>query len=319
MTIALAGAGSSPAEDHAGQGNRGGIVLRCSGLRKRYGALVAVDDLTLNIRAGTCFGLLGPNGAGKSTTLEMLQGLRVPDSGEIRWRGKPLDDDFKLRHGTQFQSTALIDFQTTREMLRLFAAFYPNPRNVDELITRLNLAPFLDQQAMKLSGGQRQRLLLALALINDPDIVFLDEPTTGLDPQARRNLWDLVRDIKREGKTILLTTHYMEEAEYLCDELAIMDHGKVIATGTPGSLLRDHFGDTVVRLEAGTTTLENLAEACPGTGAFADGGHLFLATNDVARTLAELTAARIDLRTLEVKPRTLEDLFLRLTGRALRE
>ncbi len=296
-----------------------GTVMSGRGLTKRYGEILAVDDLTLAIRAGTCFGLLGPNGAGKSTTLEMLQGLRKPDSGEIRYRGKPLDDDFKLRHGTQFQSTALIDFQSTREMLELFAAFYPAARNVDELIARLNLTPFIDQHAMKLSGGQRQRLLLALALVNDPDIVFLDEPTSGLDPQARRNLWDLVRDIKREGKTILLTTHYMEEAEYLCDELAIMDHGKVIATGTPKTLLRDHFGDTVVRLEACSTTLATLAEACPHTGAFADGEHLYLATNDVARTLAQLTAAGIDLRTLEVKPRTLEDLFLRLTGRALRE
>lgn len=294
-------------------------VMSGCGLTKRYGEILAVDDLTLAIRAGTCFGLLGPNGAGKSTTLEMLQGLRKPDSGEIRYRGKPLDADFKLRHGTQFQSTALIDFQTTREMLTLFAAFYPTARNVDELIARLNLTPFIDQHAMKLSGGQRQRLLLALALVNDPDIVFLDEPTTGLDPQARRNLWDLVRAITREGKTILLTTHYMEEAEYLCDELAIMDHGKVIATGTPTTLLRDHFGDTVVRLEARSTTIGMLAEACPNTGAFADGDHLYLATNDVARTLAQLTAAGIDLRTLAVKPRTLEDLFLRLTGRALRE
>jgi len=294
-------------------------VMTGHNLRKVYGELVAVDNLSLEIRAGTCFGLLGPNGAGKSTTLEMLQGLREPDAGEIRYRGKPLDDDFALRHGTQFQSTALIDFQTTREMLELFAAFYPHPRDVNELIKRLNLTPFLDQHAMKLSGGQRQRLLLALALVNDPDIVFLDEPTTGLDPQARRNLWDLVRDIKREGKTILLTTHYMEEAEYLCDELAIMDAGKIIATGTPKSLLRDHFGDTVVRLESRSTTLEKLAEACPDTGAFADGEHLYLATNDVARTLAQLTAAGLDLGTLEVKPRTLEDLFLRLTGRALRE
>ncbi|MFZ5722392.1 MAG: ABC transporter ATP-binding protein [Pseudomonadota bacterium] len=225
------------------------IALTARHLCKRYGDLVAVDDLSLVIRAGTCFGLLGPNGAGKSTTLEMMQGLREPDSGEVLYRGQPLDDDFKLRHGTQFQSTALIDFQTTREMLELFAAFYPTARDVDELVRRLNLAPFLDQYAMKLSGGQRQRLLLALALVNDPEIVFLDEPTTGLDPQARRNLWELVRDIKHEGKTIVLTTHYMEEAEYLCDELAIMDHGRIIATGTPHSLLHDHFGDTGVRLE----------------------------------------------------------------------
>lgn len=295
------------------------ILLAGRGLTKRYGDLVAVNDLTLEIRAGTCLGLLGPNGAGKSTTLEMLQGLRAPDAGEVRWRGAPLDSTFRLRHGTQFQSTALIDFQTTREMLELFAAFYPAPRKLDELIERLNLAPFLDQQAMKLSGGQRQRLLLAMALVNDPEIVFLDEPTTGLDPQARRNLWDLVRDIKREGKTILLTTHYMEEAEYLCDELAIMDHGRVIATGTPQSLLRDHFGDTVVRLDARAAPLAHVAEACPHAGVFADGDHLFLATNDVARTLAQLGGAGIDLATLEVKPRTLEDLFLKLTGRALRE
>jgi ABC-2 type transport system ATP-binding protein len=294
-------------------------VIEARGLRKRYGTLTAVDDVSFAVRAGRCFGLLGPNGAGKSTTLELLQGLRRPDAGSVLYRGRPLDAAFRLRHGTQFQSTALIDFQTTREMLELFAAFYPAQRRLDELITRLNLAPFLDQQAMKLSGGQRQRLLLALALVNDPDVVFLDEPTTGLDPQARRNLWDLVRDIKREGRTVLLTTHYMEEADYLCDELAIMDHGRLIATGTPAALLRDHFGDTVVRLDAEAAPLARVAEACPATGAFADGQHVFLATNDVAHTLAQLTRAGIPLASLEVKPRTLEDLFLKLTGRALRE
>ncbi|MFZ5757789.1 MAG: ABC transporter ATP-binding protein [Pseudomonadota bacterium] len=306
---------AAPATDTPGNG----IAMVCRNLCKRYGEIVAVTDLSLDIRAGTCFGLLGPNGAGKSTTLEMLQGLRAPDTGEVHYRGRPLGEDFKLRHGTQFQSTALIDFQTTREMLELFAAFYPTSRSIDELVARLNLGPFLDQQAMKLSGGQRQRLLLALSLVNDPEIVFLDEPTTGLDPQARRNLWDLVRDIKAEGKTIVLTTHYMEEAEYLCDELAIMDHGRVIATGTPRSLLRDHFGDTVIRLDAAAGSTKTLAAACPGTEVFADGAHQFVATNDVPRTLSQLTAAGIDLASLEVKPRSLEDLFLKLTGRALRE
>jgi ABC-2 type transport system ATP-binding protein len=294
-------------------------VIEARGLCKRYGALTAVDGVSFAVRAGRCFGLLGPNGAGKSTTLELLQGLRVPDAGSVLYRGRPLDAAFRLRHGTQFQSTALIDFQTTREMLELFAAFYPAQRRLDELIARLNLAPFLDQQAMKLSGGQRQRLLLALALVNDPDVVFLDEPTTGLDPQARRNLWDLVRDIKREGRTVLLTTHYMEEADYLCDELAIMDHGRLIASGTPAALLRDHFGDTVVSLDAQAAPLARVAEACPATSAFADGQHVFLSTNDVAHTLGQLTHAGIPLASLEVKPRTLEDLFLKLTGRALRE
>ncbi len=215
-------------------------LIEVRDLIKQFPGVRAVDGVSFTLGAGTCFGLLGPNGAGKTTTVEMIEGITPPTSGSVLYKGEPLGQRFKLEAGIQFQSTALQDFITVRENLRLFRSFYPRGMDLDALITLCSLGEFLDRDARKLSGGQRQRLLLALALVNDPDILFLDEPTTGLDPQARRNFWDLVREIRARGKTILLTTHYMEEAYVLCDRIAIMDRGKIVAEAAPDALLKQH-------------------------------------------------------------------------------
>ena len=191
-------------------------LLQVKNLVKHYPSVKAVDGIDINLQGGVCFGLLGPNGAGKTTTVEILEGITEATSGEILYKGKPVGDQFRKEAGIMFQSTALQDFITVRETLQMFASLYPRQSDLDELILRCNLTEYLDQDNRQLSGGQRQRLLLAIALVNDPDIIFLDEPTTGLDPQARRNFWDLIDDIKAQGKTIILTTHYMDEAYSLC-------------------------------------------------------------------------------------------------------
>jgi ABC-2 type transport system ATP-binding protein len=277
----------------------------------------AVDGVSFAVREGQCFGLLGPNGAGKSTTIEMLEGILEPTAGEIRYRGEPITTGgglaYRQRIGIQFQSTALQDFLTVRENLRFFGRLYAKNKPVEELVDVCRLKEFLDRDASKLSGGQRQRLLLAIALVNDPEFLFLDEPTTGLDPQARRNFWDLVQAIKREGKTILLTTHYMEEAYVLCDEIAIMDHGRIIARGSPQSLLAEHFSDVVVELPV---------EALPAREwsftVIRNNGLAEIMTADVNGVLRTLLEAGVSLAQLKVRPRTLEDLFLELTGKELR-
>jgi ABC-2 type transport system ATP-binding protein len=274
----------------------------------------AVDGVSFAIPTGRCFGLLGPNGAGKTTTLEILEGITVPSAGEILFRGAPRTRDYQEVIGIQFQSTSLQDFLTVREVMRFFAALYPRHTSLDELVGRCELGDFLDRDTRKLSGGQRQRLLLAIALVNDPELVFLDEPTTGLDPQSRRNFWRLIENIRAEGKTILLTTHYMEEAERLCDEIAIIDRGRIVAQGTPRSLLLEHFPPSVIRLPAGA-----LPEPARVTGALpAERGEVEIFTDDVARTLAELEAAGAPLGSLRVGSPTLEDLFIKLTGHQLR-
>lgn len=290
-------------------------ILAVENLRKHYGTLKAVDGVSLAVKPGICFGLLGPNGAGKTTTIEMMEGITAPSSGRILFQGRDIDAGFRRHAGIQFQHTALPDFLTTREALDLFSRFYPHTLPRDELIAACALEGYLDQYATKLSGGQRQRLLLALALVNDPDIVFLDEPTTGLDPQARRNFWALLQRIKARGKTIILTTHYMDEAELLCDELAIMDHGKIIAEGTPQALLRTHFDAMRVRLDKLAFMLD--AATWPEPVEIHE-DTVDILSRDVARTLAQLIEKNIPLTSLEVRPPTLEDLFIKLTGHALR-
>ena len=225
---------------YCGHGARVTAILEVKDLVKRFPGVDAVAGVSFVLEAGSCFGLLGPNGAGKTTTVEMIEGITPPTAGTILYRGEPLGPRFKLEAGIQFQSTALQDFITVRENLRMFRAFYPRGMKLDELIALCSLGEFLDRDARKLSGGQRQRLLLALALVNDPLVLFLDEPTTGLDPQARRNFWELVRSIKARGKTVLLTTHYMEEAYILCDRVAIMDRGRIVAEDAPDALLQAH-------------------------------------------------------------------------------
>ncbi|WP_083251350.1 ABC transporter ATP-binding protein [Acidihalobacter yilgarnensis] len=290
------------------------IALAAFGLEKRYGKVHAVRGIDLSVTSGRCLGLLGPNGAGKTSTLEMLEGLSPPSAGEIRYRGEALGPRFRDEAGIMFQHTALPEHITVRETLRLFSRLYPRTRSQDELIARCSLEEFLDRDSRRLSGGQRQRLLLAIALINDPSVLFLDEPTTGLDPQARRNFWHLIEDIKAEGKTILLSTHYMEEAYTLCDEVAIMDHGQVIALGTPDALLARHFSGVVLQLPA---------EALPAPESLSleirrHHDRIEIETSDVNATLAKLLAANIPLNELRIRGRTLEDLFLELTGEALR-
>ena len=206
-------------------------LIEVDNLVKEYPGVRAVDGISFCVEEGACFGLLGPNGAGKTTTLEILEGITDADGGRIQYRGTARDDSYRQVIGIQFQNTALQDFQTVQEALHLFASLYPRHRPFGELIELCNLGELLDRDTRKLSGGQRQRLLLAIALVNDPDLVFLDEPTTGLDPQSRRNFWALIEGIRREGKTILLTTHYMEEASVLCDEIAIIDRGRIVRTG----------------------------------------------------------------------------------------
>ena len=222
-------------------------ILQVNNLTKHYGRLVAVDNVSFAIPAGICFGLLGPNGAGKTTTLEVIENILEPTSGEILYKGKPRTLQFKNEVGIQFQHTSLLAMLTVMETLEVFKGLYEDTEDVDTLVAQCQLQEFKHQRHENLSGGQRQRFLLALALVNRPQLLFLDEPSTGLDPQARRNLWDIVNAIKASGKTIILTTHYMEEAEHLCDEVAIMDHGRIIARDTPEALIRTYCeGVTVV-------------------------------------------------------------------------
>jgi len=290
-------------------------VLEVRDLVKHFKQVKAVDGLSFEVLAGTCFGLLGPNGAGKSTTIEICEGLLKPTAGTVRYRGEPLGPRYRERVGIQFQSTALQDHLTVIENLRFFSALYPVRRPIEELIALCRLEEFLDRDSKKLSGGQRQRLLLAIALVNDPELLFLDEPTTGLDPQARRNFWDLVTDIKAAGKTIVLTTHYMEEAQRLCDEIVIVDRGRIIARGAPGQLLAEHFNDSVLELPVAEAT--RLAAA--GWGGVARGDTVEIQTPDVNAAVAALLAQGVSLAQLRIRPRALEDLFIELTGRGLRE
>ena len=218
-------------------------LIEARHLVKTYKSLTAVDDVSFDISRGICFGLLGPNGAGKTTTIEMMEGIISATSGQVYYKGAPRTGSFNEEIGIQFQHTALLSFLTVRETLKTFQKLYHKTADIDSLLATCNLLDIQNQYNDRISGGQRQRLLLALALVNRPELLFLDEPSTGLDPQARRNLWDIVLNIKSRGKTIILTTHYMEEAELLCDEIAIMDHGRIIARGTVTDLIRTHCRD----------------------------------------------------------------------------
>ena len=293
-------------------------LLQIKNLVKYYSSskdvVKAVNGINIDLPAGICFGLLGPNGAGKTTTIEILEGINKATSGDVLYKGKPLDSQFRNEAGIMFQSTALQDYITVRETLEMFSKFYPKRANVENLIKRCNLTEYLEQDNRQLSGGQRQRLLLAIALVNDPDIIFLDEPTTGLDPQARRNFWDLINDIKSEGKTIILTTHYMDEAYNLCDEIAIMDHGKIIAQGTPKALLEENFNDVVLQIPESELNDFDLSHLTTHS----NNGHIEITTSDVDNVISSLIKNNISLSKLQIRPMTLDDLFLELTGKELR-
>jgi len=302
-------------------------AVEASGLHKRFRDVHAVRGLDLQVKRGEVFGLLGPNGAGKTTSLEMLEGLVKPDGGEIRilgmdWRTQ--GTAIRNRIGVQFQSTQLDDKVKVREALHMFGCYYAKARNPDELLRLLQLEDKADAFQSKLSGGQRQRLALGLALINDPELVFLDEPTTGLDPQARQVLWGLVRQLKSEGRTVLLTTHYMDEAEALCDRIGIMDHGQILQLGTPRELIASLNQPSFAEIEFEG----NVPDAQPfaarlGMAVETKAQHWAVALTDPKRDLQHLMAcvAELDvpMHQLHVRRASLEDVFLHRTGRSLRE
>jgi ABC-2 type transport system ATP-binding protein len=289
-------------------------LLEARDLVKTYPGVRAVDGISFQVNRGSCFGLLGPNGAGKTTTLEMLEGISRPTAGEVLYEGRGPDRRFREEIGIQFQSTALQDFQTVRESLRMFASLYSRTADMQELIAMCNLGEILDRDTRRLSGGQRQRLLLGIALINDPQLLFLDEPTTGLDPQSRRNFWSLIEEVRRRGKTLVLTTHYMEEAQRLCDEILIADQGHIIARGTPGALVKEQFPASVVRLPL---TAWPQGRPMP-EGCQVRNGYLEIFGKEVPPMLERLERAGADLSELRVDTPKLEDLFLELIGHDLR-
>jgi ABC-2 type transport system ATP-binding protein len=288
-------------------------ILEVRDLHKSYGKVKAVDGVSFAVREGSCFGILGPNGAGKTTAIEVIETIHSPDSGAILYRGEAVSKAFKENIGIQFQDTSLQEFLTVRETLELFANLYPNPRPMEDIVAACSLEEFIDRDNRKLSGGQRQRMLLGIALVNDPDLLFLDEPTTGLDPHARRNFWRLIEGIKARGKTVILTTHYMDEAEYLCDDIIVMDHGHIIESGRPRELLLKHFGEAVIRLPEAVVPA-GASFSCP---AEAEEGFVALRCDDTDASLRELVAMGIDLRGISVVRRNLDDLFLKLTGSGL--
>jgi len=308
-------------------GPSGGPAVRVQDVRKRYGAVQAVDGVTFDVQPGEVFGLLGPNGAGKTTTVEMLEGLRAPDSGQLEVLGIDVarnPDDLKQRVGVTLQTAELYPKLTVNEVLDLFRSFYKRSLPTNQLIEFLDLGERRTAQTRQLSGGQRQRLAVALALVNDPEVIFLDEPTTGLDPAARRSLWDLVQKLQGQGKTILLTTHYMEEAEVLCDRLAIMDHGKILAMGTVNQLVANRFKDRSVRFDEIPALTDEQLTALPGVESIKhDDGETVLYTQDVPATIGGVLALTeglgVEPGNLGIRRPTLEDLFLDLTGRALRD
>ena len=303
------------------------LVIRVRGLVKRYGAIRAVDGIDFDVAAGEVFGLLGPNGAGKSTTVEILEGLRSPDGGQAFVLGVDVAkgaQSLKPRIGVSLQTAALYPKLTVVELIDLFRSFYAHSRPTDDLIAEFELGERRNAQTRELSGGQRQRLAVALALVNDPELIFLDEPTTGLDPAARRSLWDLVRGLRSAGKTVLLTTHYMEEAEVLCDRLAVMDHGRIIEMGTVDELISKRFKERAVRFDRIDALGDTELAALPAVSSVKhDDDAVLLYTSDVAATigaLLELTEARgVEPHDLGVRRATLEDVFLDLTGRAMRD
>jgi ABC-2 type transport system ATP-binding protein len=306
-------------------------ALRVAGLRKAFGEVVAVDGLDLTVASGECFGLLGPNGAGKTTTIEICEGLTAPDAGDVEVLGRRWDHDeraLRERLGIQLQETQLAEKLTVQETVRLFRSFYARGRDVDEVIDVVQLGEKRGARVGKLSGGQKQRLALACAIVGDPELLFLDEPTTGLDPQSRRQLWDLIVELRASGRSIVLTTHYMDEAERLCDRVAIVDHGHVIALGAPRQLIASLGAEHVVEFTlldapAGVPSEETL-RALNGVKAVREhAGRWTLEVMELARAvpalLAELARQKLTLGELATHSATLEDVFVSLTGRQLRD
>jgi ABC-2 type transport system ATP-binding protein len=278
--------------------------------------VTAVDDLSLSVPNGICFGLLGPNGAGKTTLIEIIEGILKPTAGEVRYQSQPRGASFREEIGIMFQHTALLSFLTVQETLATFRALYRNPADMVDIIDLCHLGEICDQYNDKLSGGQRQRLLLALALVNRPKLLFLDEPSTGLDPQARRNLWDIITRVKAQGKTIILTTHYMEEAQQMCDDVAIIDRGGIIARGAPDQLIALHAQGVGIVL---TPAAFERAEDRVPYETTRQGDHVIVHVEDMNRGVETLIRLGVDLTGMNVHIPNLETVFLKLTGRRLRD
>jgi len=304
-------------------------AILCRGLVKTYDEVTAVDGLDLEVRAGECFGLLGPNGAGKTTTVEILEGLNAPTAGHVEVLGMRWDRDehaLRQRIGVSLQETHLPDKLTVEEVALLFRSFFSRGRDVSEVLDMVGLREKKKSWVEKLSGGQKQRLAVGCALVSDPDLLFLDEPTTGLDPQSRRQLWDVVQGFKAQGRTVLLTTHYMDEAERLCDRVAVIDRGKVIALGTPAELVASIGGQQVIEVgfENGVALEDGELRNLPGVRRVSRaGGGVSLAVDRLHETLPALLGLaqerRAQLSRLATHHATLEDVFVTLTGRQLRE
>jgi ABC-2 type transport system ATP-binding protein len=308
-------------------------VITADALVKRYGDLVAVDGISFSVESGEIFGMLGPNGAGKTTTMEMLEGLRVPDGGSATVLGSDVVRDsraIKTRIGVQLQATALPQFTRVSEAIDLFGALYPHSRPTADLIREFDLEEKARTYASDLSGGQMQRLSIALALVNDPDVVFLDEPTTGLDPQARLNIWDVIESVRSRGKTVVLTSHYMEEAERLCSRVAIIDHGRIVALDSPDNLITAHAPGTTIEFEAAHGVDEAALTRIDGVDRVVVDGRVEVSTRAPERVLRELldphaawlgrddAGRAAGIRDLRVRQGSLEDVFIALTGRSLR-
>jgi ABC-2 type transport system ATP-binding protein len=307
------------------------LALRCHGLVKHYGDVLAVNGLDLEVRRGECFGMLGPNGAGKTTTVEILEGLNTPDAGDVevlgdRWRGE--GRDLRARLGIQLQETKFPDKLMVREVIGLFRSFYPRGLGVNETLGLVELQEKSEAYVRTLSGGQRQRLSLACALVGDPELVFLDEPTTGLDPQSRRQAWDIIEGLKSRGRTVILTTHYMEEAARLCERVAILDHGKVIALGTPRELIAslgaEHVVEFTVEESAEKAVAPEALRSLPSVeGVAREDRSWRLTVREVHRAVPALLAALAERHAepthLTTHNATLEDVFMSLTGRSLRD
>jgi ABC-2 type transport system ATP-binding protein len=291
------------------------IALEARKLVKQYPGVLAVNEVSFEVRAGICFGLLGPNGAGKTTTVEIIEGVTPATAGEVYYFGKLAGNKFREEVGIQFQDTALQDYLTVRETLQMFRSLYDRKADLEHIIRECSLEDLQDRDNRKLSGGQRQRLFLAVALVNKPRLVFLDEPTTGLDPQARRNFWDLVRRIQADGTTVILTTHYMDEAQILCDEIAIMDVGQIISQGNPAALLQEHYQSVIIELplEDVSGDLDSIEHRVLETQ-----GLIEISTDDVNASLEMLATHVSGLNRMKIRQPNLEDLFLDLTGHSLR-
>lgn len=305
------------------------MIIEVEHLIKCYGPVRAVDDISFQVGKGEVYGMLGPNGAGKTTTVEIIEGLRPADSGRISVLGldvSKVPGKIKQKIGIQLQAPSLLPLLKVEEILDTFAGFYRRSSPVDDLLELLGLKECRRVLVKNLSGGQQQRLSVAMALVNDPEIAFLDEPTTGLDPQARRGVWSVIENMRGKGRTIFLTTHYMEEAERLCGRVAIIDHGKIIASGSPDELITNYFEEKAIQFEIDSAPSQAVLQDFPGTTNVAiDGNEVIMYSNNVPDTMsavmqfAEKNGLTSQLRDLHVRRATLEDVFLKLTGRRIRD